>query len=543
VHCQNEGERLLNPKKDDRIVNEASRLKRTMTRRARLDSMTTWKVTAPSSDVFFAACRWARRASLVSAASVALYGCQSALEQSYQPSVGPSSNPQIVDEVQKNDPRAAMGAREHPRIVASYGGEYKDAKTERLVARIAGALTAVSENPSQSYRITILNSPAINAFALPGGYLYVTRGLLALANDASEVAAVLSHEMGHVTANHGIERQKREEAEVIASRVVAEVLSSDIAGKQALARGKLRLAAFSRQQELQADVIGVRMLGEAGYDPYAAGRFLDSMAGYSRFMSVDPDADQSMDFLSSHPNSAQRIELARDHARAFGQEGKVGDTGRDYYLDGIDGLLYGDSPEEGYVRGQTFLHGGLGIRFDVPPDFKIDNKVEAVMATGPDDVAIRFDGVADNQNQSLTNYISSGWVTGLDPSTIRQITVNGMEAVTARASADRWDFDVTVVRNNAQIFRFLTAVPKGSQTLQQTADVLRASFRRMTPEEAASLKPLRVRVVTVRAGENITTLASRMMGTDRKLDLFKLINALPTGASVSPGERVKIIAE
>ena len=109
-----------------------------------------------------------------------------------------------------------MGAREHPRIVASYGGEYKDAKTERLVARITGALTAVSENPNQSYRITILNSPAINAFALPGGYLYVTRGLLALANDASEVAAVLSHEMAHVTANHGIERQKKEEAEVIA---------------------------------------------------------------------------------------------------------------------------------------------------------------------------------------------------------------------------------------------------------------------------------------------------------------------------------------
>ncbi len=162
------------------------------------------------------------------------------MDQTYQPHVGPSNSPQIVSEVQKNDPRAQMGAREHPRIVASYGGEYKDAKTERLVARIAGALTSVSENPNQSYRITILNSPAINAFALPGGYLYVTRGLLALANDASEVAAVLSHEMAHVTANHGIERQKREEAEVIASRVVAEVLSSDLAGKQALARGKLQ---------------------------------------------------------------------------------------------------------------------------------------------------------------------------------------------------------------------------------------------------------------------------------------------------------------
>ncbi|WP_113209760.1 M48 family metalloprotease [Rhizobium sp. BK512] len=514
-----------------------------MVRRDRLDSMTTWKSPALSSDAIFVPLRWGRRLLLLSACAVALNSCESLIEQSYQPTVGPSSNPQIVDEVQKNDPRAAMGAREHPRIVASYGGEYKDAKTERLVARIAGALTAVSENPSQSYRITILNSPAINAFALPGGYLYVTRGLLALANDASEVAAVLSHEMGHVTANHGIERQKREEAEVIASRVVAEVLSSDIAGKQALARGKLRLAAFSRQQELQADVIGVRMLGEAGYDPYAAARFLDSMAAYSRFMSVDPEADQSLDFLSSHPNSAQRIELARSHARAFGQEGSVGDKGRDYYLDGIDGLLYGDSPEEGYVRGQTFLHGGLGIRFDVPPDFSIDNKVEAVMATGPNDIAIRFDGVADNQNQSLTNYISSGWVTGLDPSTIQPINVNGMEAATARATADRWDFDVTVIRNNNQIFRFLTAVPKGNPSLEPTANVLRTSFRRMTPDEAASLKPLRVRVVTVRPGDNITTLASRMMGTDRKLDLFKLINALPTGAAVSPGDRVKIISE
>jgi predicted Zn-dependent protease len=484
-----------------------------------------------------------RRLALVFMAAATLNGCQSLVDQSYQPNVSPSASPQIVSEVQKNDPRAQMGAREHPKIVASYGGEYKDAKTERLVARIAGALTSVSENPQQSYRITILNSPAINAFALPGGYLYVTRGLLALADDASEVAAVLSHEMAHVTANHGVERQKREEAEVIASRVVAEVLSSDIAGKQALARGKLRLAAFSRQQELQADEIGIRTLGQAGYDPYAAARFLDSMEAYSRFMSANSDADQSLDFLSSHPSTPQRIDLARDHAREFGEAGKVGDTGRNYYLDGIDGLLYGDSPEEGYVRGQTFLHGGLGIRFEVPPDFRIDNKVEAVLATGPGDIAVRFDGVADSQNQTLTNYISSGWVTGLDTSTIKPMTINGMEAATARASADRWDFDVTVIRDKSQIFRFLTAVPKGSAALEQTADILRASFRHITPEEAASLKPLRVRVLTVKPGDTITTLASRMMGTDRKLDLFRLINALQTGASIAPGDRVKIIAE
>ncbi|OQP87038.1 metalloprotease [Rhizobium rhizosphaerae] len=483
------------------------------------------------------------RASLLAGLTM-LAGCQTALEQAYEPpAVQPSSTPQIVSEVQKNDPRAQMGAREHPRILASYGGEYKDEKTERLVARITGALTAVSENPSQSYRITILNSPAINAFALPGGYLYVTRGLLALANDASEVAAVLSHEMAHVTANHGIQRQQREEAEVIASRVVSEVLSSDIAGKEALARGKLRLAAFSRNQELQADQIGVRMLGEAGYDPYAAARFLEAMAAYASFNAVDPENDQSMDFLSSHPSAPQRVDLARRHARAFGPEGTTGDRGRDYYLDGIDGLLYGDSPQEGYVRGQTFLHGKLGIRFEVPEGFQIDNKVEAVLATGPGEVAIRFDGVADSQGRSLTDYIASGWVTGLEPDTIRATQVNGLEAATARASADRWDFDVTVIRIGSQIYRFLTAVPKGSAALEPTAKVLRASFRRMTAEEAASLKPLRVRVFTVKQGETVPTLASRMMGTDRKLELFRMINAMGLTATVKPGDRVKIITE
>jgi predicted Zn-dependent protease len=403
----------------------------------------------------------------------------------------------------------------------------------------------VSENPQQTYRITILNSPAINAFALPGGYIYVTRGLLALATDASEVAAVLSHEMGHVTANHGILRQQKEEAEMIASRVVTEVLSSELAGKQALARSKLRLAAFSRNQELQADQIGVRMLGEAGYDPYAAARFLDAMGAFQRFNAVDQNSsDQGLDFLSTHPSTPQRVELARMHARAFGMEDKVGDKGRDYFLAGIDGLLYGDSPTEGYVRGETFLHPNLGIRFDVPPSFRIDNKAEAVMATGPNEVAVRFDLVDDTSGGSLTDYIASGWVTGLMPETIRAAFVNGMPAATARASAERWDFDVTVVRNGPKIYRFLTAVPKGDATdLQATATKLRSTFRRLSPSEIANLKPLRIRVVTVAPKDTVDTLASRMLGTDRKLDLFRLLNGLPIGATVKPGDKVKIVAE
>ncbi len=454
----------------------------------------------------------------------------------------PSATPQTVESLARNDPRAQLGAREHPRIVASYGGEYRDQRTELLLARIVGKLTLVSENPQQTYRITVLNSPAINAFALPGGYLYITRGLLALANDSAEVAAVLSHEMAHVTANHGLERQRREEAEAIASQVVSEVLSSDLAGRQALARGQLRLAAFSRNQELQADVIGVRMLGEAGYDPYAASRFLQSMASYAGFRSVEPDDDPELDFLASHPSAPQRIELARRHAEAFGPQG-VGTTDRDLYLDGISGLLFGDTPEEGYVRGRTFLHPSLRIRFDVPQGFEIDNTEEAVLATGPGDLAIRFDGVDASGIASLEDYVRSGWVTGLEPSTVRAAMVNGMEAVTARAAADRWIFDVTVIRVDNRIYRFLTAAPRESAQLQPAADTVRSSFRRLTAGEAAGLQPLRVQVVTVRPGDTIAALAARMEGTERKEELFRLINALGQAQSVAPGTRVKLIVD
>ena len=476
------------------------------------------------------------------ALTTGLSGCQTLLDQTYSSTVGPSDNPQTVERLEKNDPRARLGAREHPRIVASYGGEFSDPKVERQLARIVGALTLESENPKQTYRITILNSPAVNAFALPGGYLYITRGLLALANDSSEVAAVIAHEMAHVTANHGLQRKRREEAEVIASRVAAEVLSNDVAGQKALARSKLRLAAFSRQQELQADVIGVRTLGRAGFDPYAAARFLRSMEAYSRYRAGEADNDPSLDFLSSHPDAPKRLELTIRHARAFGPQG-TGKRERDAYLESINGLLYGDSPKEGYVRGLTFLHPTLGIRFSVPRGFQIDNTAQAVLATGPGEVAIRFDGVSDKRRMSLTNYIQSGWVSGLDPSSIRATKIGGLDAATARASADKWDFDVTVIRVDNRIYRVLTAAPTGSSRLEPTARAVRSSFRKMSASEVAALKPLRIKIIKVKPGDTVTSLASQMRGTNRRLELFQMLNALPAGSTPAVGTEVKIVSD
>ena len=454
----------------------------------------------------------------------------------------PSSNPITVDSVTRNDRMVEIARAQHPRILATYGGEYSDPKLERMVAKVVGKLTLVSDNPSQTYRITLLNSPNVNAFALPGGFLYVTRGLLALANDSAEVAAVIAHEMGHVTANHGVQRQQKEAEELLASRVVSDVLGGDQVARAALVRGKLRLAQFSRNQELEADAIGIKSIGQAGYDPYAAARFLQSMASFAGFRSVSGATDASLDFLASHPNAPQRIELAQRHARQFGQPG-TGTRDRDSFLDGIDGMLFGDTPEEGFVRGQTFTHPGLRVAFSVPDGFVIDNSAAAVTATGPGDLAVRFDGVALDRNISLEDYLRSGWVTGLDPSTVQPARINGNEAATARASADGWRFHIAVVRAGGQIYRLLTAAPAASAALEPNAQAVTSSFRVLSEEERKNLRPLRIRVVTVKPGENAGTLAARMKGVGRSLDLFRLLNALPPGGTVSAGDRVKIITD
>ncbi len=452
----------------------------------------------------------------------------------------PNSNPVTVDSVGRGDRFAKLAAAQHPKILATYGGEYADPKLERMVARVVGRLTFDSNDPNQTYRVTILNSPSVNAFALPGGYVYVTRGLLALANDSAELAAVISHEMAHVTARHGVQRQQLEADASLAARVVSEVLQDDEAGRQAAIRGKLRLAQFSRNQELEADAIGIKASGGVGFDPYAAAQFLNVMAAYTDYRTAATNDDMSLDFLASHPSTPQRVELANRHARLIGPPG-TGDKDRDAYLNGVDGMLFGDSPEEGYVRGQDFLHPGLGIAYRVPPGFDTENNKDAVLSAGPGEIAIRFDAVEVLATVPLNDYVQSGWVAGLDATSIRPATVAGYEAVTAKAQADKWQFAITIMRVNGKVYRFLIAAPIGNTSLDGVAASVTQSFRLLSQEDRALLKPARIKVVMVKPGDTAGSLANQMSGVDKKQDLFRILNGLSAGQSPSTGDRVKLV--
>ncbi|MDQ0313823.1 M48 family metalloprotease [Amorphus orientalis] len=452
-----------------------------------------------------------------------------------------SSSP-VASIVPPEPMEAASGeTREHQRLIDAYGGVYSDPSVERSVARVVGRLVAASDDPSRSYRITILNSPAINAFALPTGHLYITRGLLALASDRSEVAAVIAHEMAHVTAQHAVARQRRAQAIAVANRVVSNMATE--AAEQARQTTQLSLARFSQDQELEADEVGVRTLAAAGFDPFAATRFLNSMSRYADLQSVSAGS-KGLDFLSSHPTTPSRIDLARRAARQYGAPG-IGEQERDAYLRSLDGMLYGDDPSEGYIRGRQYLHASLGIGFTVPPGYVLKNTPEAVLATDGDRTALRFDGLALPEGMSLTDYLRSGWVKGLIEESVREETVNGMNAATASAIADGWSFRIGVVQAGSRIYRFIFATSRPSGRFDSSFEKTFASFSRLTRAERDQLEPLRIRIATVQPSDTVSSLAARMQGVadSERTRMFEVLNGIDADNPIVPGQLVKIISE
>ncbi len=445
-----------------------------------------------------------------------------------------------MDSVRASDPEARLGAARHPQVIAENRGVYSNPKLEDLLTIITGRLIAAGEvdEPTRAYEVTILDSPLVNAFALPGGYLYITRGLLALANDTSEIAAVLAHEMAHVSASHGVARSREARSEELVETVLADVLTNPLAGQVAAGAVKLRQAAFNQRQELQADALGIRRLGKAGFDAFAAARFLESLSRFTAWQTGALGEDDGLNagMSSTHPSTPRRIELARMHARNFGPEG-TGDRGRDRYLAAVDGMIFGDGTSDGFVRGNMFAHKKLGFAFDVPEGFDLENRDEAVLASGPGDQALRFDAV--DELGDVTAYLASGWVNGLDPASIQTVSVNGMEAARGRAEAGDWRFDVTVIAREGRMYRFILASPRGGADMRQSW--IAGTFRNLSRREQARLGPLRLLVDAAGSGTTSAALAGRMEGVKRPDALFRALNGLTDGQPIAGGARVKLV--
>ena len=433
--------------------------------------------------------------------------------------------------------------REHRRILAVYGGAYSNPKLEERLNATVEKLVAASERPDLHYKVTILNSPAVNAFALPTGQLYVTRGLLALANDTSEVASVLSHEMAHVIARHAAIREDQIRQAALVNRVASDVLGDPQTSALALAKSKIALATFSRGQEFEADGIGVGISSRAGFDPYGATRFLTSMGRNADLRAGAKTDPRTQEFLSSHPATPERVANATLNARQHSAAGSAGRERADY-LRLLDGVTYGEDPSEGFVRGRRFLHPKLAFTFTAPEGFVLENTPQAVFGVKDGgELALRLDVVRIPADQKLTDYLAAGWIENIDTASIEAVTINGFPAATATASGDPWGFRLYAIRFGSEVYRFIFAAKNKTPELDRQFRESVASFRRMSNAEIRSARPLRLKVVTVTPRDTIERLAARMAVPDRPVERFRVLNGMDPTDKLNPGDMVKLIVE
>jgi len=440
--------------------------------------------------------------------------------------------------------QSAAAEKEHERILTSYGGAYDDPKLEGLITKTVDRLVAASDRPDQAYKVTILNSGAVNAFALPTGQLYVTRGLIALASDTSELSSVLSHEMAHVLAKHAAIREDQARQAAVVTRVVTDMGTDPDLTALALAKTKLTMASFSRSQEFEADGIGVGISARAHFDPYGAARFLSAMERNAELKagktSVDPRAQ---DFLSSHPATPERVANAQNTARQYTSP-EPNDRERDTYLAAIDNIVYGEDPSEGFVRGRRFLHPKLGFSFSAPENFTLDNTAQAVIGVREGGTqAMRFDVVRVPAEQSLGDYLNSGWMENVDKSSTEDVTINGFPAASAVAHGDQWQFKIYALRFGSDVYRFIFAAKQKTTESERNARETVGSFRRLTLDEIQAARPLRIRVINVQPGDTVESLSHRMAGVDRPAERFRILNGLDMHAQVKARDRVKIVVD
>jgi predicted Zn-dependent protease len=494
--------------------------------------------------------RWAITGSRLGRAGIAAAVLLLAACTASPPALAPQAALPAPPAKQADVDMAPAVLREHQRILAAYGGVYDDPRLQAMIEQTVERLVAASEKPDQHYKVTMLNSQSINAFALPTGQLYVTRGLIALADDESELASVLAHEMGHVIARHAELREQQVRQADLVNRVVTDVVSDPAAGALALAKSKLALASFSRAQEFEADGIGIGIAARAGYDPYGAARFLTAMERNSELKpeqssGINPAAP---DFLSSHPSTPERVTNAISNARQYRapatDTAQEREQARDAYLGNIDGIVFGEDPSEGFVRGRRFLHPKLAFTFTAPEGFTLDNTAQAVLGVKRGGgQALRLDVVRVPAEQTLAAYLTSGWIENIDPATVEDVTINGFASATAAAKGDEWDFRLYAIRFGSDVYRFIFAAKHRTPETDREYRESVGTFRRMSLAEIEQAKPLHLKVVTVAPGDTVEKLAGRMTVTDRAADRFRVLNGLEAGERLRPGSEVKVVVE
>jgi predicted Zn-dependent protease len=439
-------------------------------------------------------------------------------------------------------------ARQHPEILAQFGGEVTGPLSTYVKG--VGAKVAVAAGLRDLCVFTVVNTDVVNAFAVPGCHIYVTRGLLTIMNSEDELASVLGHEVGHVVAEHSKKRTRTATLSTLGALAAGVLTKSQQVMQAAGQIAQLYTLSFSRNQEFESDDLGVRYLRENGYNPFAASDMLAALGVHEALDAkvANREARQIPNWARTHPISSDRVARTDAAARTAGATRESPLERVRPYLDAIDGMLVGDDPEQGFVNGRTFSHPGLRLTFEAPTGFTLTNTPRAVQIAGPGELRAQFGGgtpLSGGLDAHVTAIMRQ--LLGQTPAqtgAIARSTVNGLPAASllARVRDQRGrtqDAAVMAYDVGGRAYHFIVVGPGGG--LNPTFPMTQ-SLRQLTPLEASSLRPRRIEVVTVRAGDTVESLSARMAYQDFQIDRFRALNALNANQSVRAGDRVKIVA-
>ena len=426
-------------------------------------------------------------------------------------------------------------------------GVYEDAALQRYVSEIGLRMAKLSQRPGLPWQFTVVDQPAINAFALPGGYIYLTRGILPFLEDESELAGVLGHEIGHVTARHSAQQYTRAvggQIGLVALGVfVPAARPFGQASQQAMG---LLFLKFGRDDELQSDELGAGYAAAAGWDPEGVPGMLSTLG---RLAEASGDRKGVPNFLSTHPDPLSRVmEVDAIVAKLKAGGGSSFVTGREELTGRLAGLIYGDNPEQGLFRGSTFLHPPLRFRLDFPDKWATANSARQVMAQAPKgDAFVLLQLVPQPKGSSIQDVaVASMQQAGLAHVRGERTTIGGFEAyvgnyqglieglgqVASRAAHLRYGDNVYVIAG-------LTP-PEAFDSYAGAFDSTLRSFRSLSAAEAAAIKPARIELYTAREGDTWGALAERSGGAITPTALAAM-NQTDASAAPRAGARLKIV--
>jgi predicted Zn-dependent protease len=429
-------------------------------------------------------------------------------------------------------------------------GVYTDARLQEYVQSIGMKLARASERPNLPWHFTVVDSPAVNAFALPGGYLYITRGILPFLDDEAQLAGVLGHEIGHVTARHAAQQYTSQTGAGLGLTLLSIFVpeARPFQGVAEQAAGLLFLK-YGRDDELQADGLGVRYASRTGWNPSGV---QDMLTTLGRLDKASGSTKGVPNWLSTHPAAEDRVRTVEASVREAlaGTTASALATNREAFLQHVDGVMYGDAPSEGVMRGNTFLHKDLRFAMTFPSAWEVQNTKEQVVAKAPErEEYLLLQLIAQPrgslQQVAQTSMANAGWqqisgqranVNGLDAYVgTYQGSMQGLGNVGTLAAHIVHDQRVFVLAGLSPTNQFRGATQEFERSIR--------SFRPLTPAEAEGIRPNRVDLYIVRPNDTWASIAQRAADGTIKPSTLAIMNDHDPNQPPRPGDRVKIVVE